>query len=138
MRRMESDHRVFRLAREEFQTLREAARQVVALASVLPTLYFAIISFSDLRSIVTGLQTLLFLLPVVPWIASQALAARVLLPVDVPSDGTPQEAAQILSAFKTRYRRIVSLSYTMLIAGLVLLFLALSYYMLAVPTPPRS
>jgi hypothetical protein len=60
--------------------IEEAAKQLVALTGTLNGLYFAIITFSDLREQVTNWLIIPFLLPVALWLASLFCATRVFVP----------------------------------------------------------
>src|ERR1044071_5669773 len=73
----------------QIQQMRDAAKQLTSLVSVLPTFYFAVLSFSDLRKTVSGWEALPFLLPTLPWLVSVVLAAHIPLPLMLP----PQERA---------------------------------------------
>lgn len=120
------------------QTLREAARQLTGLTAALPTLYFAVISFSDIRQAVRGWPALLFLLPALPWLVSQILITGMFLPRALdPQSTLAQQAAQMDSWIK-EYQRRLYLGYWGLVVGLALLVLVLGIYLTVIPLPPAQ
>lgn len=65
----------------------EAAKQLISITSVLQGIYFAAISFSDLKKALVivdlqgWLQAALFVSPIIIWLISLGFAIRVLVPV---------------------------------------------------------
>lgn len=73
-------------AKESVGALEEAAKQLISVTSLLQAIYFAAISFSELKEgivvedAVNWLLVLLFVLPIVLWLASLSFAVRVFKP----------------------------------------------------------
>jgi len=68
----------------------EAARQIITITSVLQAIYFAAISFSDLKKVLVAQEVLggqlivvitLFVSPIIIWLLSLGFAVRVIVPV---------------------------------------------------------
>ena len=114
--------------------LREAAKHLTNIASVLPTLYFAVISFSDLRRAVIGPASLVFLLPAVPWLFTVLIAAEIPLPTVLPNQ-TDAAHTHNLEQLALKYHRRLRLAYWCLVGGLVLLLIMLGVYLLFAPLP---
>lgn len=120
---------------DQLAHVREAARHLTNVTSVLPTLYFAIISFSDIRQVVQGPWVLFFLAPALPWIAAVLLAAEIPLPVDLPRRPIETRADAIRRLGNNYYRRL-RWAYRLLVIGLVLVMAVLACYLLLPPPPP--
>lgn len=60
--------------------LRNAGSQLASTTGVLQTIYFAAISFSNLKTKITGIHLWLFFVPVVCWFVSLLLSIWVLFP----------------------------------------------------------
>jgi hypothetical protein len=74
-------------AKESVAALEEAAKQLISVTSLLQAIYFAAISFSELKEslvVVEGVKDwlliLLFVLPIILWLASLGFAVRVFKP----------------------------------------------------------
>ena len=74
------------VAQDSVGALEEAAKQLISVTSLLQAIYFAAISFSDLKESlaaeyeVNWLLVLLFVLPIIFWLASLGFAVRVFKP----------------------------------------------------------
>lgn len=118
----------------QIQQMRESAKHLTGLTSVLPTLYFAVLSFSDLRQTVQGLEALPFLLPAVPWLACVLLTAHIPLPQRLHTQ-TAADRMRVLDALSRSYYLRLRWAYWCLAGGLLLLLLVLGYYLAFVPPP---
>ncbi len=123
-------------ARGRIAALREAAKQIASLTSVLPALYFAAISFSDIHRVVHGPETLPFVLPMIPWIFSLALVGHIVIPHRVP-DEEPKKRLERAMKLIDRYRGEVKWAYIGLIVGLLWVMVQLAYYLWYVPAPAK-
>ena len=120
--------------RARIETMREAAKHLASLTSLLPAIYFAAISFSDLHAMVHGPETLPFVLPAIPWLISLALVGHILLP--------HKAQAEDLNTRFTRIKRLVEAyriqlwcAYAGLLGGLIWAMIEIAYYLWAVPAP---
>lgn len=112
-------------------TIEEVAKQLIALNSAIATVYFTAITFSDLKSELSLLAGLIYLVPVLFWILSLIFSVLTLSPKNY--------AININSSTdsKERYNEIVSQKHLMLkwsefflILSFVALFAALAYYLM--------
>jgi hypothetical protein len=94
-------------AKESVAALEEAAKQLVSVTSLLQAIYFAAISFSDLKGslVVEGeirwALVLLFVLPIVFWLASLGFAVLVFKPETYRTNLSSPDLARLM------YREIV-------------------------------
>jgi|WetSurSiteA1Bulk_404760.scaffolds.fasta_scaffold80995_3 hypothetical protein len=64
------------MTKESVGALEDAAKQLIGIASLLQGLYFAAVSFSDIKKVLvvqdtqSWLTILLFISPIIPWLAS--------------------------------------------------------------------
>jgi hypothetical protein len=123
-------------ARARIAALREAAKQIASLTSVLPALYFASVSFSDIHNVVHGPETLPFVLPVIPWLLSLALIGHIVIPYRVPDEDIKKRLERAVKLIE-RYRSEVQWAYIGLIAGLIWAMIELGYYLWYVPAPTK-
>jgi hypothetical protein len=97
-------------AKESIAALEEAAKQLITIASLTQGIYFAAISFSDLKKVllVQDLQgwflVLLFASPIILWLISLAYAMRVFSPetykTNLQSPDLAKEMLQQMVAYK--------------------------------------
>ncbi len=133
------------VVKESITAHEEAAKQLIAITSFAQTIYFAAISFSDLKKgIVTlppveqWLVAVVLAFPLVFWIASLFFAIRVFVPETYHTNLNSPELAheayeQIVSYKHTQLRRAQSL----LVVGFVPLVLTIIVYLAAIPVPVK-
>ena len=132
-------------AKESIPALEEAARQLISITSLTQGIYFAAISFSDLKAAlaVKDLQGLLLVLlfasPIVLWLISLAFAVRVFAPktykTNLQSPDLAREMLQKMAAYKHRQLR---LAHAALLLGFLLLVVDIIVYLAWIPAPPAG
>lgn len=135
LRPAEQDEYLNRAA-AQMQIMREAAKQLGTLLSLLPTLYFAVISFSDLHKVVRGVEALPFILPPVPWIGAFVLITGIFIPKYSPKE-TIVERINRMDRVISSYKQRLDWAYRLLVIGLALLLIVQGYYLWEVPAPPK-
>jgi len=74
------------LLKDSVPSLENAAKQLIAVTSILQTIYFAAISFSDLQKEIASIEqyrilvSIIFISPIICWIVSIAFATFVFTP----------------------------------------------------------
>jgi len=117
-------------ARESIAALEEAAKQLIGITSLLQAIYFAAISFSELKKslvaegVVDWLLVFLFVLPIVLWLFSLSFAVRVFKPETYKTNLSSPDLARRM------YEEIVSYKHKQL--GRAHLFLLLGFIPLVV------
>jgi hypothetical protein len=96
--------------KESIPALEEAAKQLIAITSLTQGIYFAAISFSDLKKVLVvndwqgWLLVLLFTSPIILWLISLAFAVRVFIPetynTNLQSPDLAKEMLQQMTAYK--------------------------------------
>ena len=69
-----------KLVGESISTIESVAKQIIVVTSLLEGLYFHAITFSDLRGSLSGSMLLVYLVPIVLWLASLFFAMWTLSP----------------------------------------------------------
>ncbi len=123
----------------------EAAKQLIAITSFAQTIYFAAISFSDLKRGITTLTpaeqwlaAAVLAFPLVFWIVSLFFAIRVFVPetyrTNLNSPELAQEAYEQIVSYKHRQLRRAQ---SLLVAGFILLLLTIVVYLALIPVPAK-
>jgi hypothetical protein len=112
---------------QAIDSMKDAAKHLVSITTFLQAVYFAAISFGDLRKVLTGPLTVIFVPPVVLWLAALGLALQVVIPV-----GRPEP----LEDTYTRKRRWLQAANWVLWTSFLALLADIIYYLLFVPPPP--
>ena len=133
------------VVKESISAHEEAAKQLIAITSFAQTIYFAAVSFSDLKKgIVTlppveqWLVAVVLAFPLVFWIVSLFFAIRVFVPETYHTNLNSPELAreayeQIVSYKHTQLRR----AQLLLVAGFVPLVLTIVVYLAVLPVPVK-
>lgn len=117
----------------------DAAKQLISITSILQAIYFAAISFSDLKKELFSYQTnmggtylliLIFVSPIIFWLLSLAFSVRVLVPLSrgamIDSPTGIRSMVQEAIYFKSKYLRAAHL---MLIFGFIPLIISIAIYL---------
>jgi hypothetical protein len=120
------------------EKIEDTAKHLVSLTSLLQGIYFAAVSFSDIRSQMRGLQKVLLLLPLVCWLPSLYYAMRVLRPRRRVIGAEPQQVREDYIVIRDQKDRDLGAAFAWLAGSLALLVLIISWYLFAVPLPPAS
>jgi hypothetical protein len=122
--------------RESVASLEEAAKQLIAAVTLVEGIYFAAISFSDLRKVMAvqgteaNLRILLFVSPIVLWLVCLFFAVRVFTPETYRTNLSSPELAERLYRDLVGYKhRNLKRAYWALLAGFVPLVMAVVYYL---------
>jgi hypothetical protein len=128
------------VSKESIQALEEAAKQLISITSLTQGIYFAAISFSDLKKIIVvqdwhgWLLVLLFASPIALWLISLGFAIRVFAPetynTNLQSPDLAKEMLQKVVAYKHRQ---LKLAHKALLAGFVLLVINIIVYLGWIP-----
>lgn len=133
------------MTKESIKALEEAAKQMITIASLSQTVYFAAISFSDLKKalgqIAPGAQfglVALLALPLLFWVVSLACAIRVFTPETYQTNLQSAEATRgtFLRIVAAKQRHLAHAHHA-LVLGFVPLVVNIVAYLLLAPTAPR-
>jgi hypothetical protein len=133
------------MVKESVGVLEEAAKQLISATSILQGIYFAAISFSDLKKTLIvhdnegWLLVFLFVIPIIPWLFSIGLATRVFKPelysTNLQSPDLSRRMYDDIVAHKQRYLKY---AYWALLVGLILLGVNIIVYLGFIPTVSTS
>jgi len=122
--------------RESVASLEEAAKQLIAAVTLVEGIYFAAISFSDLRVVMAvqgpeaDLRILLFVSPIVLWLVCLFFAVRVFTPKNYETNlSSPELAEQLYQDLVSYKHRNLKRAYWALLAGFVPLVVNVVYYL---------
>ena len=128
------------VSKESISALEDAAKQLITITSLTQGIYFAAISFSDLKKALVvhdwqgWLLVLLFASPIMLWLVSLAYAVRVFAPetykTNLQSPDLAREMLQDIVAYK---HRKLKLAHTALLLGFVLLVVNIIVYLGWIP-----
>ena len=128
--------------RESIASLEGAAKQLIGAVALVEGIYFAAISFSDLRSVMAvqgteaNLRIVLFVSPIVLWLICLFFAVRVFTPKTYKTNLSSPELAEKVYREMVGYKhRNLKRAYWALLAGFVPLVVALVYYLLLLDGP---
>lgn len=123
-----------KLVGESVSTIEDAAKQLIAVNSLLEGIYFHAITFSDVKPVLNGWIAGIYLAPVALWLLSLIFAVLALSPENFRIN------IESTSASKEVFEEIVSRKYArlqvaegFLILSFMMLFIAVAHYLLAVP-----
>ena len=130
-------------AKDSTGSLEEAAKQLITAVTLLQGIYFAAISFSDVKKVldVEGLfgwlRILLFIGPVILWLICLILAVKVFKPETYKTNlSSPDLAKETLMKIVQYKKKKLDQSYLMLLIGFIPLIGAILYYLKYLPKPP--
>ena len=122
--------------RESIASLEEAAKQLIGAVTLVEGIYFAAVSFSDLKSVMAvqgteaNLRIVLFVSPIVLWLICLFFAVRVFTPKTYKTNLSSPELAEKVYRQTVGYKhRNLKRAYWALLAGFVPLVVAVVYYL---------
>jgi hypothetical protein len=122
--------------RESVASLEEAAKQLIGAVTLVEGIYFAAISFSDLRKVMAvqgpeaDFRIMLFVSPIILWLVCLFFAVRVFTPKNYDTNlSSPQLAEQLYREMVGYKHRNLKRAYWALLAGFVPLVMAVVYYL---------
>jgi len=123
-------------AKDSLDALEEAAKQLISVTCLLQATYFAAIYLSNLKENLVAenasgwLLVLLFVLPVILWLASLSLAVRVFKPVTYKTNlSSPDLARQMYGEMVTYKQKQLQRAHLFLVLGLIPLVLNIVLYL---------
>ena len=130
-------------AKDSINSLEEAAKQLIAIATLSQTVYFAAVSFSDLKKGLVQLApvqqwefVILLALPIALWLVSLWFAIRVFKPETYRTNLNSPDLARELYLQAVAYKhRQLQRAYLALAAGFIPLLLNIVLYLLYAPLP---
>ena len=124
-----------KIVSESITSTEEAARQLIAVNSLLEAIYFHAVTFSDVKLRLSGEIdiAIIYLAPVTMWLLSLIFAVLAQIPriyqININSSSDSKERfIEIVS----RKHRMLKISEVFLIASFLVLFTALMHYLLAI------
>jgi hypothetical protein len=124
-----------KIVSESIASTEEAARQLIAVNSLLEAIYFHAVTFSDVKFKLNGEINIaiIYLAPVTMWLFSLVFAVLAQIPriyqININSSSDSKERfIEIVS----RKHRMLKTSEVFLIASFLVLFVALMHYLLAI------
>ena len=122
--------------KESISSLEEAAKQLISAVTLVEGIYFAAVSFSDLRKVTAvqdtdaWLRVLLFVSPIVIWLICLFFAVRVFTPETYKTNLSSPELAEGVYKEMVGYKhRNLKRAYWALLAGFVTMMVAVVYYL---------
>jgi hypothetical protein len=128
------------VSKESIAALEDAAKQLISITSLTQGIYFAAISFSDLKKalVVHDLQgwllVFLFASPILLWLVSLAYAVRVFAPETYKTNlQSPDLAREMLQEIVAYKHSQLKLAHKALLLGFVLLVVNIIVYLGWIP-----
>ena len=130
------------MARQSVPSIEEASKQVIAIASLSQTIYFAAVSFADVKAAWSAFSTveqiavtLVLLGPLVCWMLSLFFSIRVFKPERYPTNLDSPDMAKDLHHGIVIYKKgQLQQAYYALVAGFCFLIIAVAvYFMVLLP-----
>ena len=114
--------------------MEDTAKQIIVLTGLLEGLYFHAISFSDLRGALDGLMLVVYLAPLVLWLASLLCAMLTLSrkDYDININSSSNSKQVFESIVKNKYCRL-KMAEVFLFASFLPLIIAVYYYLTTKP-----
>ena len=123
-------------AKESISALEEAAKQLIGITSLLQAIYFAAISFGELKKslvvegVVDWLLVFLFVLPIVLWLFSLGFAVRVFKPKTYKTNlSSPDLARQMYGEIVSYKHEQLQRAHFFLVLGFVPLVVNIVLYL---------
>ncbi|HII06834.1 MAG TPA: hypothetical protein HA349_05850 [Methanotrichaceae archaeon] len=123
-------------AKESVTSMEVAAKQLISVTSLLQAIYFAAISFSELKGSLVAedavgwLLVLLFVLPIVFWLASLGFAVRVFKPETYKTNlSSPDLARQMYEGMVAYKHEQLQRAHLFLLLGFVPLVVNIVLYL---------
>jgi hypothetical protein len=130
-----------KLAQESTKSIEDAAKQMIAIISLLQTIYFAAVSFSNLKSSLKLMDpiVLLFLSPIALWLVSLALAILVFIPRRYDTNlESPSRSASTFKDIVSFKQNALFWSYIVLVAGFLMLLVSIFVYLYIIQVPVKT
>ena len=131
-------------AKESVAALEEAAKQLITVTTLAQTIYFAAISFSDLKAglgllapVQRWLVVAALIFPLMYWLASLVFAVRVFKPETYRTNlDAPDLAREMYEGIVAYKHRQLIYAHRLLVIGFVPLIINIALYLIFVPAKP--
>lgn len=130
-----------KLTQGSITSTEDAAKQMIAIISLLQTIYFAAVSFSNLKNALILNDTLvfLFLSPIALWIISLSFAIMVFIPKRYDTNlESPSMSANTFKDIVSFKARTLFCSYVVLVIGLLMMLISIFVYLYTIQVPDRK
>lgn len=122
--------------------IEDAAKQLIVVTSLLQSIYFASVSYSEAKKGLGQLQSWLYwcfivalILPLVAWILSLIFAIRVFKPETYNTNlNSPSAAESVLEKITNYKNRQLQIAYWLLVVGFFMVLAALFVYLVFLPS----
>ena len=121
-------------------SVEDAAKQMIAIISLLQTIYFAAVSFSNLKTALNLKDPLvfLFLSPIALWLVSLAIAILVFIPRRYDTNlESPSRSASTFNDIVSFKQKMLFISYIVLVAGFLMLLVSIFVYLYIINVPVK-
>ena len=133
-------------AKESVKALEEAAKQLITITSFAQTVYFAAVSFGDLKKAIDAIPAanqlalaFVLVLPLLLWIGSLILAIQVFKPETYQANlESPDDARETYYRIVGYKHRKLRQAHTMLVLGFFPLVLNIVFYIALAPVKPGT
>jgi hypothetical protein len=127
---------------ESVSSLEEAAKQLIGAVTLVEGIYFAAVSWSEMKTIMavagweSWLRIALFVSPIVSWLVCLVYATRVFIPETYQTNLSSPDLAEKFHRDLARYKREnLKKAHRALLAGFALMLLAMVAYLLLLDGP---
>lgn len=122
------------LVRESIPAIEEVAKQLITLNSALEAIYFTVITFSEIRSVMTKLTEAIYLAPVLLWLLSLVFAVLTLSPKNYAINiNSSSDSKERFNEIVSRKHMMLKWSELFLILSFLALFIAIAHYLIIIP-----
>ena len=119
---------------KQIKEIREAGRYYATASGILQGVYFAAISFTELKQVLQPFESWPFFVPLVFWIGTLVISLIVMRPDPLPSRWQPQD--ERLKRRLGARRSLLKASEVVFFIGLVWMAGAVVYYLFCMNLPP--
>jgi len=128
------------LIKESIPSLENAAKQLISITSILQTIYFAAISFSNLQKEIASIEqykiivSIIFISPIVCWIVAIAFATLVFIPQSYQTNlKSPTSNERLFLQIAERKHQSLHRAHIWLLLGFFFLLVVLLFYLILSP-----
>jgi uncharacterized membrane protein len=122
-----------KLVAESIATIEGAAKQLIAVNSLLEGIYFHAIAFSDVKPVLTGGTAAMYLAPIALWLLSLVFAVLTLSPKSYTINiNSSRDSKERFEEIVSKKQGMLKISEAFLILSFAALMLTVSHYLLAV------
>ena len=127
------------VTKNSISAIEDAAKQLIPIISILQAIYFAAISFSNLKAspmLHNPLVVFLFVSPVICWFISLAFAISVFIPRKFQTNlNSPSRSSRTYDKIADSKQKLLWYAYIALLIGFVPLLVCIVVYLYYIPVP---